>query len=128
MKKILILAGLLMAATAAHAQGFGGAGLSAPTFTNNLSSIGNLCTFGTGATDPRSSTIVAGKNDGVFQPTSYQSYEQAIAEGIKIRNAQPASLGEVARQAREDKKAAKQTAVLIVSQDDRGNMTVTARP
>jgi hypothetical protein len=127
MKKFLFLAAALLVAGTAHAQasvGLGGgmSGVSFPT----VSHIGSILTLGTGV-DQRASCVTSAKNDGPFMPSSFQSYDEAIAAGQKLVNAKPASLGEIARQAREEKKAAPQVAVLVISQDERGRMIASAR-
>jgi hypothetical protein len=127
MKKILFLAAALMVASTAHAQasvGLGGgiSGVSFPSVTH----IGTILTLGTGV-DQRASCVTSAKNDGPFMPSAYQTYDEAIAAAQKIVNAKPMTLGEIARQAREEKKAAPQVAVLVISQDDRGKMIASAR-
>jgi hypothetical protein len=127
MKKILFLAAALFLASTAHGQasvglGGGSSGVSFPT----VSHIGTILTLGTGV-DQRASCVTSAKNDGAFIPSAFQSYDEAIAAAEKIANAKPMTLGEIARQVREEKKVAQQTAVLVVSQDQRGNMIASAR-
>ena len=126
MKKILFLAAALFLASTAHAQSSiglgGGSGVSFPT----VSHIGTILTLGTGV-DQRASCVTGAKNDGPFIPSAFQSYDEAVGAAEKIANAKPMTLGEIARQAREEKKIAQQTAVLVISQDQRGNMIASAR-
>lgn len=125
MKKILFLVAALLAASTAHAQSSVGGGLSGTSFPT-VTHIGSILTLGTGV-DQRSSRLTSAKNDGPFLPSSFESYDEAVAAAQKIAGAKPLSLGEIARQVREDKKAATQTAVLVISQDQRGNMIASAR-
>ncbi len=125
MKKILFLVAALLAASAAHAQSSVGGGLSGTSFPT-VTHIGSILTLGTGV-DQRASRVTSAKNDGAFLPSSFETYDEAIAAGQRIVGAKPLSLGEIARQAREEKKAAAETAVLVICQDQRGNMIASAR-
>lgn len=127
MKKILFLAAGLFLASTAHAQaslglGGGNSGISFPT----VSHIGSILTLGTGV-DQRASCVTSAKNDGPFIPSAFQSYDEAITAAEKVANAKPMTLGELARRVREEKKVAQQTAVLVISQDQHGNMISSAR-
>jgi len=128
MKKMLILAAALLVASTARGQiggGFAAGSLTASNFTS-VTHVGNICNLGTGV-DQRASVVTSAKNDGPFLPTSFQSYDEAIQAGRQMLNSKPANLGEIARKAREEKKAATQTAILVVVQDQRGRM-IAATP
>lgn len=65
---------------------------------------------------------VSARNDGPFVPSTYQNYSAAVAEGDKVLNARPASLGDLSRQVREQKKATGNKARVFVDQDEDGKI------
>jgi hypothetical protein len=127
MRKYLILVGALLTAGTAHAQ----ASMSTGGGINSISGITpyRIATMGSGASsgDPRASQVVSAKNDGLFLPSLFAAYDQAVEIGQLAANARPPMLGDLARSVREQKKNTKQTAVLIVEQDQNGRMITTAQ-
>jgi len=127
MNKILFLMAAVLVAGSAHAQGsVGGGGLNSVTGLSSyrIATLGIDC----GASDPRASQVTSAKNDGPFLPSTFASYDHAMEIGQAAANAKPPMLGEIARAVREQKKTAKQSAVLIVEQDHYGRMITKAQP
>jgi hypothetical protein len=121
MRKTLILVGALLVTGTAHAQSsVGGGGINSVTGLSSyrIATLGIDC----GATDPRASQVTSAKNDGQFLPSTFASYDHAMEIGQAAANARPPMLGEIARSVREQKKSAKQSAILIVEQDQAGRM------
>ena len=127
MRKIFILGGFLLLAGAAHAQGSisTGGGLNSNSGITSYRVASMRCDA---VVDPRSSQVTSAKNDGKFQQSTFASYDEAIEIGQLAMNAKPPMLGEVARKAREQKRNAGQTAILIVEQDQYGRMITTSQP
>lgn len=125
MKRVLILAGVLLTAGSAHAQ-IGGSINSGGGFNsvNGITSYRIASMRCDSASDPRSSVVTAAKNDGAFEPTTFATYDQAIALGQIAAKAGPPKLGEIARQTREQKKNAARSPVLVAEQDQFGRMIV----
>jgi len=71
--------------------------------------------------------MIGAKNDGPFLPTSFADYDRAIEIGQLAANARPPKLGEIARSVREQKMSARQSAVLIVEQDQYGRMVISSQ-
>ena len=128
MKRVLLVAGVLLMASSAHAQ-IGGSINSGGGFNgvNGITSYRIASMRCDSGSDPRASVVTAGKNDGPFQPSTFATYYQAIEIGHAAANAAPPRLGEIARQAREEKKSAKQSAALIAEQDQFGRMIMTSQ-
>jgi hypothetical protein len=128
MKKTLLLVGILLAAGTASAQGSvnSGGGLNSVTGITSHRIASMRCDGSSG--DPRSSQVISAKNDGQFLPSTFASYDQAVQFGLLAANAKPPMLGEIARSVREHKKSARQSAILIVEQDQAGRMITTSQP
>jgi hypothetical protein len=128
MKKTLLLLGILLAAGTARAQGSisSGGGLNSVTGITSYRITSMRCGGSSG--DPRSSQVISAKNDGQFLPSTFETYDQAIQIGQLAANAKPPMLGEIARSVREQKKNARQTAILIVEQDQYGRMITSSQP
>lgn len=124
MRKILLLAGALLIAGTAHAQAYG-AGINSTSGISAYRIQSMRCDAGGG--DMRASVVTTGKNDGPFLPTTFASYDEAIENGLIVANTAAPKLGDVARQAREQKKNSVQSAVLIVEQDQYGRMITKAQ-
>ena len=127
MKKTFLLVGILLAAGTASAQGSisSGGGLNS---VNGITSYRIASMRCDSATDPRSSQVISAKNDGQFLPSTFATYDQAIQIGQLAANAEPPKLGEIARSVREQKKNSRQSAILIVEQDQYGRMITTSQP
>jgi len=121
MKGVLVAAAALFLVGTAHAQGsYSGSTLS--PIVINATPITPYGKISRGC----NCTITSGRNDGIFAPTAFESYDQAVQEGeLALRQSEP-SLAEVARQTREQKKAAAQSAVLVAVQDNRGRVVITS--
>jgi hypothetical protein len=76
---------------------------------------------------PAPAANVGARNDGQFVPSTYANYSDAVAEGDKELNARPASLGDLSRQLREQKKATRDKARIFVDQDEYGNLRYSPR-
>ncbi|MGA8223909.1 MAG: hypothetical protein WB780_19830 [Candidatus Acidiferrales bacterium] len=120
MKGILVLSAVLLLSGAAHAQGFSGASISPITIDaapiTSYSRITRQCNC----------TVVSGRNDGLFAPTAFEAYEQAMQDGEAALKAGQPSIVEAAQLNREQKKAATQKATLYAMQDNRGRVILTA--
>ena len=127
MKKTLLLTGILLAAGNAHAQGAisSGGGLNSVTGITSYRIASMRCDA---AIDPRSSQVTSAKNDGQFLPSTFASYDQAIEVGQLAANTKPPRLGEIARLVREQKRNARQAAILTVEQDQNGRMITSSQP
>jgi hypothetical protein len=68
---------------------------------------------------------VSAKNDGAFVPSSFESYDKAIAMGQAELHTKQASVAETAKMAREQKATAEK-AHLIVEQDVAGEPQLVA--
>lgn len=125
MKRVLLLAGVLLVAGSAHAQ-IGGSLNSGGGFNsvNGITPYRIASMRCDASSDPRSSVVTAAKNDGPFEPTTFATYDQAIEIGRIAANAGPPKLGEIARQSREQKKNPTQSPVLVAEQDQFGRMIV----
>jgi hypothetical protein len=64
---------------------------------------------------------VIAKNDGTFEPTSFQSYDEAVASGRAASGIHEASIAEIAKMAQE-KRAAAPKARILVEQDVEGKL------
>jgi hypothetical protein len=76
---------------------------------------------------PASAANVAARNDGQFVPSTYANYSDAVAESDKELNARPASLADLSRQLREQKKATGDKARISVDQDEDGKLRYSPR-
>jgi hypothetical protein len=119
MKGMLVLAGALLLAGAARAQGISGASISPIMLEagpiTSYSRITRQCNC----------SVVSGRNDGLFAPTAFESYEQAVQEGeVALRAGQP-NIVEAAQLNRDQKRAATRKATLVAVQDYRGRLILT---
>jgi len=132
MKKLIVLAGLLTLAGAAHAQRGGGAspnaypsagggsggggGLSSPSHSAGAILPGPYST-------PRAN--VSATNTGEFVPTMFQSYQEAVSTGQRELDAKQPQLAEAARMAQAAKKSGTEKAVVVAGQDNNGNLVIS---
>ena len=133
MKKLIVLAGFLTLAGAAHAQqrgggaapsafpsagggSGGGGGLSSPSHSASASLPGPYST-------PRANASAT--NTGEFVPTMFQSYQEAVSEGQRELDARQPQLAEAARMAQAAKKSAAGKAVMAAGQDNEGNLVIS---
>jgi len=132
MKKLIVLAGLLTLAGAAHAQRGGGAspnaypnagggsggggGLSSPSHSAGAILPGPYST-------PRAN--VSATNTGEFVPTMFQSYQEAVSTGQRELDAKQPQLAEAARMAQAAKKSGAGKAVVVAAQDNAGNLVIS---
>ena len=115
MKRILVLGVLILGCSvSAHAQGFGGSlggSLNGPSFPTLVS------------TPPAHFAVSrVGGTDADFIPSSFRSFDQAVAEGKAILAAQARTLVQIAE---ENSKAQKAKARLVIVQDASGNVILT---
>lgn len=120
MKKIILLAGIALLAGTAQAQ-FGGSLNSASGMNGSRSTIANNVAP---ASSPQAN--VSGTNPGEFVPSTFESYQQAVATGQEELDARPLRLAEVARMLQARRKLEIQTPALIAEQDDDGNVIISA--
>jgi hypothetical protein len=143
MKSSLLLAGLLLFAASARAQHGHQHQMSGNSsgFGNNVGSWGSGGEWGSSTLgyagravsyeDPRSFSLEYERNDGPFVPSTFMSYEQAVALGQQqlaatekaAQGESTASLGEVARSYRAVKVPTLRLQVRVL-QDNAGNITV----
>jgi hypothetical protein len=76
---------------------------------------------------PAPAANVGARNDGRFVPSTYANYLDAVAQGDKALNNRPASLGDLSRQVREQKKATGDKARVFVDQDEHGKLRYSPR-
>jgi hypothetical protein len=120
MKGMLVLAGALLLTGAAHAQG----GMSGASISPIMIEAGSITSYSRISRQCNCS-VVSGRNDGVYAPTAFESYEQAVQEGeVALRTGRP-NIVEAAQLNREQKKVATQRAALVAVQDYRGRLILT---
>ena len=120
MKKIILLAGIALFAGTAQAQ-FGGSLNSSSGMNGSRSTIANNVAP---ASAPQAN--VSGTNPGEFVPSTFESYQQAVATGQEELDARPLRLAEVARMLQARRKLEIQTPALIAEQDDDGNVIISS--
>jgi len=117
----MVLLGALLLAGAAHAQG-ALSGSSISPIVINATPLQSYSRINRGC----NCTVVSGQNEGGFQPSDFESFEQAVQDGEAALRASHPNIAEVAQRTREQKKAATQTAALVAVQDDRGKVVITS--
>jgi len=123
MKGILVLSAALLLSGAAHAQG-SLTGSSISPIVINATQITSYSRINRGC----NCTSVIAQNDGQFSPSEFESFEQAVLAGeLALKSGHP-DIVEIARQTREQKRAASQAARLVAVQDDRGRLVYTPQP
>lgn len=120
MKKIILLAGIMLLAGSAHAQ-FGGSLNSSGSMNGSRSTIAN-----NGPTVSASRPNVSANNPGEFVPSTFESYQQAVAAGQEELDARPLRVADVARMYQARKKSEIQKPALIAEQDDDGNVIISS--
>jgi hypothetical protein len=111
MKRILGVAVLILwFAVPAHAQGFGGS-------LSGGGSLGHVTFPALPSIPPAHFDVRAERGGADFVPSSYASYEQALAEGRAALTQQAKTLAEIAR---ENSGIPKAKARLVLVQDDYG--------
>jgi hypothetical protein len=139
MKKLFVLAGILILAGTAHAQ-YGGSlnnggtingsgNLNSSTGMNNSKSING--DSGKTASSPNSpdgvrdaSVNSSSKNPGLFVPSTYSSYREAVTLGLMEGQIRPLTVAEAARLSQQQKKAAKQKPAIVLEQDTNGKLMI----
>lgn len=122
MKGFLVVSAAMLLSGAAHAQG-SLTGSSITPIVINATQIQSYSRISRGC----NCTSVSGRNDGQFSPSEFETFEQAVLAGeLALKSGHP-DIAEIARQTREQKKAASQSAALIAVQDDRGRLVFTPR-
>ncbi len=122
MKKIILLAGIMLLAGTAQAQMVGGGGsIGSSAAINAPDSIAS----NTGVA-PAPHPNVSATNPGEFVPSTFESYQQAVAAGQEELDAQPLRLADVARMYQARKKLEIQKPALIAEQDDDGNVIISS--
>jgi hypothetical protein len=132
MKRLIVLAGFLTLAGAAHAQRGGGAAPNAYPSSGGGSGGGGGLSSGSHSvgpsipgpySTPRSN--VSATNTGEFVPTMFQSYQEAVSTGQRELDAKQPQLAEAARIAQAAKKAGTGKAVVVAGQDNSGNLVIS---
>jgi hypothetical protein len=72
--------------------------------------------------DPRSSKSVAGKNPGEYVPSTFQNYDDALAEGVIEGKRRPLTLAEIARLSQQKKAAETHKPALVLEKDVDGKL------
>ena len=121
MKVFLFLSAAFLLAGTAHAQG-AISGSSISPIVINATPIQSYAKYSRGC----NCTVVSGQNEGRFEPSDFESFEQAVQDGEAALKASHPNIAEVAERSRNEKKAATQTAALVAIQDDRGKMVITS--
>jgi len=121
MKGVLVLSAALLLAGAAHAQG-AYSGSSITPLVINATPIQSCAKVSRGC----NCMVVGARNEGPFEPSDFESFEQAVQEGEAALKASHPNIAEIAQRNREQKKAATQTATLVAAQDDRGRLVITS--
>ncbi len=119
MKKIILLAGIALLAGTAQAQ-FGGSLNSSGSMNGSRSTIANNIAP---ASAPQAN--VSATNPGEFVPSTFESYQQAVATGQEELDAKPLRVAEVARMLQARRKLEIQKPALIAEQDDDGNVIIS---
>jgi hypothetical protein len=133
MRKALLLMGILVLAGTASAQ-IGGS-INNMGGMNSSGSLNGAAGINAGSTAPisRPSTPPAvadsvvnlnSKNPGPFVPSTFTSYGEALELGKLEAAMKPMTLGEAARLAQEQKKAASKKSVIVVEKNDGGKLVI----
>jgi hypothetical protein len=118
----MVLSAALLLAGTAHAQG----GLSGSSLSPIVINATPIQPYGK-IVRQCNCTVTSARNDGSFDPTAFESYDQAVQEGeLALKDGQP-GIAEIARHYREQKKTAPQAATLFAVQDNRGRLIVTSQ-
>jgi hypothetical protein len=130
MKKLIVLAGFLTLAGAAHAQRAGAAPNAAPS-SGGSGGGGGLSSgshsVGPSVPGPYSTprANVSATNTGEFVPTMFQNYQEAVTAGQTELDAKQPQLVEAARMAQATKKSGPGKAVVVAGQDNAGNLVIS---
>ncbi|HYL45715.1 MAG TPA: hypothetical protein VEU52_01680 [Candidatus Limnocylindrales bacterium] len=132
MRKTILAAAIFLfaGASAAYAQHPAAMSPSANTFGGGGVSGGGISAAPAGVRSkpaPPPAVSVGARNDGPFVPSMYESYSDAVADGAKVLNSRPTSLGDLSRQVREQKKAKGDKARIFVDQDEDGKLQYSPR-
>ena len=132
MRKTILAAAIFLfaGASAAYAQHPAAMSPSSNTFGGGGVSGGGISSVSSGVRSkpaPIPAANVSARNDGPFVPSTFENYSDAVAEGDKELNARPASLGDLSRQVREQKKATGDKARIFVDQDENGKLRYSPR-
>jgi hypothetical protein len=122
MKSLLLLSAALLLAGTAHAQG----GLSGSSLSPVVINATPIQPYGK-IVRQCNCTVTSARNDGPFDPSAFENYDQAVQEGeLALKDGQP-GIAEVARLYRKQKKVAPQTVTLVAIQDNRGRVVFTSQ-
>jgi len=134
MKKLIVLAGFLTLAGAAHAQRAGAAPNAFPSSGGGSGGGGGLSSgshsAGPSVPGPYSAprANVSATNTGEFVPTLFQNYQEAVTAGQRELDAREPQLAEAARMAQAAKKSGTEKAVVVAGQDNAGNLVISGNP
>ncbi len=121
------MGGFLIFAGTTHAQTIGG------TINNHAGINGAGGLESAGAMNPPHPILdngttnfinTSGRNPGEFVPSTFASYQDAVAEAKANANKQPLTLADMARQAQAQKKAAESKAAMVLEQDSDGKLVI----
>jgi hypothetical protein len=142
MKRIVVLAGLLILTGTAHAQAVG-----SPTgILNGAGSINSAGSYGSGGgingagsvNGPSASPAVASapgavadrnvnqssKNPGEYVPSKFTNYGEAVALGEIESGMRPLTVAEAARMAQQQKKNGNTKTVIVLEKDGDGKLAI----
>jgi len=129
MRKILMLAGILVFAGAARAQV--GGSLNSGGSVNKMGSLnggsGRSSDADAANTLPDSTTNRNSSNPGIFVPSTFTSYGKAVELGKLEALMKPMSLAEAARLAQEQRKNAAAKPVIVLDKDGDGKLVIAPR-
>jgi hypothetical protein len=133
MRKTLLLVGILVFAGTARAQ-IGGS-INNLGSINSMGSLNGAAGMNAGALAPISAPSAPttgadyaanlnSKNPGLFVPSTFTSYGEAVALGKLQADMKPMTLAEAARLAQEQKKNASKKRVIVVARNDDGKLVI----
>jgi hypothetical protein len=130
MRKILMLAGILVFAGAARAQQVGGS-INSGGSVNKIGSLnggtGRSSDADTANTLPDSTTNRNSSNPGEFVPSTFTSYGEAVELGKLEAQMKPMGLAEAARLAQEQRKNIAVKPAIVLDKDGDGKLVIAPR-
>ena len=129
MKAALVLAIVLIFAGTAHAQ-FGGENItSAGGSINGAGSLNSHHSTPTSPANPvnlDASVNMNSKNPGEFVPSTFSSYQDALATAKMEADFRPMTVAEAARLSQDRKKNANDKASIQLDEDEHGKLVITS--
>lgn len=129
MRAALVLAIVLIFAGTAHAQ-FGGENISSAGGSINgagsLNSHHSTPTSSTSSVNPDAGVNMNSKNPGEFVPSTFSSYQDALATAKLEADIRPMTVAEAARLSQDRKKNANDKAVIQLEEDEHGKLVIAS--